>query len=430
MGLPITHRDPHRRHAAVAPPAPAREAARHPAHHAGADRADAVPSRRRRTVRLASRRVDRSTSCMRSPRPSAAISWRSTSRGCARWPRISSPSASRRPWRGRPSCAAFLVPHKGQTVTRLAEIVEAGAGLKADIADPRVAKPSCRGPGTFGPLRASRDLRGDQGAPHDARLRQHALARPRCCSTRCGATTTIISPSRCTTARSTSASAARSRRPWSRANLRAVVCTSTLDLGIDWGDVDLVINVGAPERREPARPAHRPRQPPSRRAVARRSLVPANRFEVLECQAALEAAEEGGAGHAAVAAGRRSTCSPSMSSAWPASAPFDPDQLYRRGDERLALSGPHPRGLRQDRATSSPPAATRSPTTTATPSCARPPTDATASRIPRIAQQYRLNVGTIVEAPMVRVRLARRKGGALKPSSLLAAGRVLGEVEE
>ena len=29
--------------------------------------------------------------------------------------------------------------------------------------------------------------------------------------------------------------------------LRAVVCTSTLDLGIDWGDVDLVINVGAPK---------------------------------------------------------------------------------------------------------------------------------------------------------------------------------------
>ena len=25
---------------------------------------------------------------------------------------------------------------------------------------------------------------------------------------------------------------------------RAVVCTLTLDLGIDWGDVDLVINVG------------------------------------------------------------------------------------------------------------------------------------------------------------------------------------------
>ena len=31
---------------------------------------------------------------------------------------------------------------------------------------------------------------------------------------------------------------------------------------------------------------------------------------------------------------------------------------------------------------------------------------------------------------MLRVRLARLKGGALKPSNMLAAGRVLGEVEE
>src|SRR5690606_26920920 len=29
--------------------------------------------------------------------------------------------------------------------------------------------------------------------------------------------------------------------------LRAIVCTSSLDLGIDWGDVDLVVNVGAPK---------------------------------------------------------------------------------------------------------------------------------------------------------------------------------------
>ncbi len=31
--------------------------------------------------------------------------------------------------------------------------------------------------------------------------------------------------------------------------LRGVVCTSSLDLGIDWGDIDLVINVGAPKVR-------------------------------------------------------------------------------------------------------------------------------------------------------------------------------------
>ena len=32
-----------------------------------------------------------------------------------------------------------------------------------------------------------------------------------------------------------------------RGDLRAIVCTSTLDMGIDWGDVDLVVNVGAPK---------------------------------------------------------------------------------------------------------------------------------------------------------------------------------------
>ena len=47
---------------------------------------------------------------------------------------------------------------------------------------------------------------------------------------------------------------------------------------------------------------------------------------------------------------------------------------------------------------------------------------------PRLAQQYRLNVGTIVEAPMIKIRLAyRRKPGTARP---LAGGRVLGELEE
>src|SRR4029078_9779531 len=29
--------------------------------------------------------------------------------------------------------------------------------------------------------------------------------------------------------------------------LRGVVCTSSLDLGIDWGDIELVVNVGTPK---------------------------------------------------------------------------------------------------------------------------------------------------------------------------------------
>ena len=74
--------------------------------------------------------------------------------------------------------------------------------------------------------------------------------------------------------------------------LRAVVATSTLDLGIDWGDVDLVINVGAPKgasriAQRIGRANHRLDEP------SKALLIPANRFEVLECQAALEAAAEG-----------------------------------------------------------------------------------------------------------------------------------------
>src|SRR6185437_914258 len=73
--------------------------------------------------------------------------------------------------------------------------------------------------------------------------------------------------------------------------LRAVVCTSSLDLGVDWGDVDLVINVGAPKGcsrllQRIGRSNHRLDEPSE--AV----LVPANCFEVLECRAAIDAVVE------------------------------------------------------------------------------------------------------------------------------------------
>ena len=72
--------------------------------------------------------------------------------------------------------------------------------------------------------------------------------------------------------------------------LRAIVCTGSLDLGIDWGDVDLVIQVGAPKNvkrliQRIGRANHRYNAPSKAR------LVPANRFEVVECVAALEAAK-------------------------------------------------------------------------------------------------------------------------------------------
>ncbi len=76
-----------------------------------------------------------------------------------------------------------------------------------------------------------------------------------------------------------------------RGDLRAVVCTSTLDLGIDWGDVDLVIQLAAPKGsarliQRIGRANHRLDEP------SRALLVPAHRFEVLECEAAKAAVAE------------------------------------------------------------------------------------------------------------------------------------------
>ncbi|HYC06028.1 MAG TPA: ligase-associated DNA damage response DEXH box helicase [Azospirillaceae bacterium] len=74
--------------------------------------------------------------------------------------------------------------------------------------------------------------------------------------------------------------------------LRAVVATASLDLGIDWASVDLVVQVGAPKGvsrllQRIGRANHRLDEP------SRALLVPANRFEVLECRAALEAVADG-----------------------------------------------------------------------------------------------------------------------------------------
>jgi ATP-dependent Lhr-like helicase len=76
-----------------------------------------------------------------------------------------------------------------------------------------------------------------------------------------------------------------------RGQLRAVVCTSTLDLGIDWGDVDLVIQLASPKGA--SRMVQRIGRANHRLDEASHALfVPANRFEMLECQAAREAIAE------------------------------------------------------------------------------------------------------------------------------------------
>lgn len=74
--------------------------------------------------------------------------------------------------------------------------------------------------------------------------------------------------------------------------LRALVATASLDLGVDWGDVDCVIQMGAPKGssrllQRIGRANHRLDCP------SEAILIPGNRFEYLEARAALDAVEAG-----------------------------------------------------------------------------------------------------------------------------------------
>ncbi|MBD3728655.1 MAG: ligase-associated DNA damage response DEXH box helicase [Sphingomonadales bacterium] len=77
-----------------------------------------------------------------------------------------------------------------------------------------------------------------------------------------------------------------------RGELRALVCTASLDLGVDWGDIDCVVQMGAPKGssrllQRIGRANHRLDMP------SRAILVPGNRFEFLEASAAKDAVDQG-----------------------------------------------------------------------------------------------------------------------------------------
>ncbi len=204
--------------------------------------------------------------------------------------------------------------------------------------------------------------------------------------------------------------------------LRAVVATSTLDLGIDWGDVDLVVHVGAPKgasrlAQRIGRANHRMDEP------SKAILIPANRFEVLECRAALDANYLGAQDTPPLVDGALDVLAQHvMGSA--CAAPFDADALYRE----VRTAAPYARLARDtfDRVVDF--VATGGYALRNYERYARiRKTRDGLWRVthPRIAQQYRLNVGTIVEMPELNVRYVR-------PGRGLAGhgGRVLGKVEE
>ena len=202
----------------------------------------------------------------------------------------------------------------------------------------------------------------------------------------------------------------------SSGQLRGVIATASLDLGIDWGGVDQVIQVGAPKGvsrllQRVGRANHRMDE------ASEALLVPANRFEVLECEAAIQgvAAREldgdpprpGGldvlAQHLLVMA---------------CGAPFQPDAMYREvisaapyaaigrqtfndvldfvenGGYALAAYDRYRKLFRDSEGN-------------------------VHIRDARTARIARMNIGTIVEAPVLKVRLGRGRGGF-----------ILGEIEE
>ncbi len=207
--------------------------------------------------------------------------------------------------------------------------------------------------------------------------------------------------------------------------LRAVVCTSTLDLGIDWGDVDLVIHIGAPKGssrllQRIGRANHRLDE--SSNAI----LVPSNRFEVLECEAAVEAAREN-AQDTQYPAVLKLDCLAQHIMGCACSGAFDADALY--GEVTSAFTF---RNLARDIfdqvldycATGG--YALKSYARYAKLKMQADGTWRLAH--PRIAQDWRMNIGTIVEEGLLKVRLAkvRRVSG----KRVVTGGFSLGEVEE
>lgn len=199
--------------------------------------------------------------------------------------------------------------------------------------------------------------------------------------------------------------------------LRAVVCTSALELGIDWGDVDKVIQVGAPKGvsrllQRIGRANHRLDEPSDA------LLIPANRFEALECQAAMNAIKQGQLDGEAPQPGAMDII-PQFILNCLCSAPSTPEALYKEvlnatpyqgldkddfnklwqytldGGSALNAYERYQRLIKNDDGTYSP-----------------------ANK--RVIQRHRQNIGTIVEAGRLKVKRIRRGN----------QGKIIGEVEE
>lgn len=200
-------------------------------------------------------------------------------------------------------------------------------------------------------------------------------------------------------------------------SLRAVVTTSALELGVDWGDVDLVIQVGAPKGvsrllQRIGRANHRLHEP------SEAWLVPANRFEALECQSAIDAIASGRLDGEALLPGSNDIV-PQFIMNCACSEAIRPAAIYRQVRSatpyadmpratfdalfRFAVDGGYAlRNYERYRRLEEHRDGTFTPSSRST------------------VQRHRQNIGTIVEAGRLKVKRLRRSH----------QGRIVGEVEE
>jgi ATP-dependent Lhr-like helicase len=203
-----------------------------------------------------------------------------------------------------------------------------------------------------------------------------------------------------------------------RGDIRAVVCTSTLDMGIDWGDVDLVIQLAAPKGasrmvQRIGRANHRLDEP------SKALFVPANRFEVLECEAAREAIAENAFDPEPAHTGALDVLAQHVMGC-AVSEPFDMLALY----DEVRTAGPYRDLAWEDFETvvefvSTGGYALR--TYDRFRRIVKGPDGLWRVRNAQVAQRHRMNVGAIVSPAVLNIRLAGRRG---------TVGRKIGEVEE
>ncbi|OAJ66433.1 DNA ligase-associated DEXH box helicase [Gluconobacter cerinus] len=188
--------------------------------------------------------------------------------------------------------------------------------------------------------------------------------------------------------------------------LRAVVATSSLDLGLDWGAVDQIIQVGAPKQisrltQRIGRANHRMDEP------SRALLAPANRFEVLECEAAREAVLQHELDGDPPRAGALDVLAQHVL-VTACAGPFFPDVLY----EEIRQTAPYSQISRTDFDEVVRFVEDGGYALQAYERHQRLFRDSLGQlwvRNEQVIRQFRMNIGTIVDTPMLRVKSRRGK---------------------